>query len=271
MDFQMNHRWQAVRSGDGVELDFLVNGEVITHKHDAVVLALGGGSWKKSGSDGGWVDVLTDKGVGVTPLTAANCGWETPWSDFLLEKAEGLPLKNIMLYAGENSHHGELVITRYGIEGAPIYRLGHVLKQMTEPVVHLDMKPSFSKEELIQKMKPVKKQFLTEAKNRWKLSPAMMTILRDPALFPRWESVEALAEVVKRCPIKLTQPRPIDEAISSAGGVQWSELDENLMLKKLPHVYCAGEMLDWEAPTGGFLLQGCFATGTHVGKVISVV
>jgi len=160
----------------------------------------------------------------------------------------------------------ELVITKYGLEGGPIYRLGPAIKSLEEPEICIDLKPSFTEERLIAKMESAKRNLLKEAKIRWKLSPAAISILSSKQ---DWLSVPALAAEVKNCRIPLTRPRPLDEAISSSGGIQWSELDQNLMLKKIPGIYCAGEMLDWEAPTGGYLLQGCFATGHWVGKTLS--
>ena len=178
------------------------------------------------------------------------------------------PIKNIVVTAGEQSRQGELVITKYGLEGGPIYRLGPAIKALEAPEISIDLKPTFSEAQLTAKMESAKRNLLKEAKIRWKLSPAALTILESKQAKGEWLDVPQLARVVKNCRIKLTQSRPIEEAISSAGGIQWHELDDSLMLKKLPQVYCAGEMLDWEAPTGGYLLQACFATGTWVGKKV---
>ncbi len=258
-----------------IDLTNIENGATLTvkskdvesiHDFDSIILALGGGSWQSTGSDGSWLEIFNKHGIQTTPLTAANCGWHTHWHPSILEKAEGLPLKNIVVTAGENSRQGELVITKYGLEGGPIYRLGRYIKALESPQITIDFKPSFTIERLVAKMESAKRNLLHEAKLRWKLSPAVIAILDT---YPEWTSVEQLAKTVKACTLTLTHTRPIGEAISSAGGVKWSELDQNLMLKTLPHIYCAGEMLDWEAPTGGYLLQACFATGNWAGHQAS--
>ena len=155
------------------------------------------------------------------------------------------------------------MITRYGLEGAPIYALGRTLRGMDAPEVVIDFKPTFTIERLVQKMESARKNFYHEAQLRWKLSKGAGAIIQQ--LYGDMDSAQQLAEAVKSCRIPLIGARPIDEVISTSGGVAWSELDENLMLKKLPNVYCAGEMIDWEAPTGGFLMQACFATGNVAG------
>jgi len=262
--FHFRHEFRDLTADREITFDH--QGEQVTKQFDKIIFALGGGSWASTGSTGKWVKSFTELGIGVTPLSAANCGWEVDWSEQVLEKAEGLPLKNLIVSAGETRRRGELVITKYGLEGGPIYRLGPAIKSLSNPEIVIDFKPTFTVEELIAKMESAKPNLLKEAKYYWKLSPAVIAIL---SIRGKWDSVEKLAHEVKHCRIPLTQPRPIEEAISSAGGIQWSELDDNLMLKKLPGVYCAGEMLDWEAPTGGYLLQACFATGTRVGNAVA--
>lgn len=262
--FNFNHQLTDLSSNEkGATLKVKSQHIETEHRFDSIILALGGGSWKSTGSTGAWVEILNKKGIDVTPLSAANCGWHTDWHPSILDKAEGLPLKNILVHAGKASRHGELVITKYGLEGGPIYRLGPYIKALAKPQITIDFKPSFTTERLIAKMESAKCKLLHEAKLRWKLSPSVIAILEN---YPKWTSVDELAKTVKTCTIPLTHARPIDEAISSAGGVKWCELDQNLMLKKLPHIYCAGEMIDWEAPTGGYLLQACFATGNWAGK-----
>lgn len=259
--FQTSHRWLGFNDeGDAL---FNHEEESVSCKHDAVILALGGASWSQTGSNGQWVTILENLGVSVTPLTSANCGWEASWPEEVITEAEGLPLKNMVLTAGESSRRGELVLTRYGLEGGPIYRLGPAIKQLPTPHVVIDFKPDSSIEELVAKMGSVSRNFVREAKRRWKLDPATCSLLKHLPDRGPWQSSEQLAHEVKSCRIPLVKPRPIEESISSAGGVCWSELDRNLMLKKLSHVYVAGEMVDWEAPTGGYLLQACFATGSY--------
>ncbi len=264
--FEPKHRLLGiVREHDGsLKLSFESENGIKEARFDAVVLALGGGSWPMTGSDGQWIDLMHPHHIHTTPLTAANCGWEVPWSQDVLERSEGEALKNLSVRAGTTEVNGELVITHYGLEGGPIYQLGPAIKALPKPELVIDFKPSFSVSKLVAKMESAKRNFMAEARVRWKLSQPVCSILES--FYESFESAEELAVVVKACPIPLVKPRPIEEAISSAGGVAWEEVNDQLMLKKLPGVFCAGEMLDWEAPTGGYLMQGCFATGTLAGK-----
>ena len=262
--FKTNHRW--IRLDSNNILTFEHKDVTVTAQHDNVILALGGGSWPQTGSTGSWTEILGKHGIDITPLTSANCGWEVDWPESLLVDTEGLPLKNLLLTAGESTRRGELVITRYGLEGGPIYRLGPAIRSMGEPHIIIDFKPDMTTAELITRMGSVKRNFVREARRRLKLDPATCAILKHMPDRGPWKTVEQLAVEIKHCHIPLTRPRPIEEAISSAGGICWKELDEKLMIKKLPGIFVAGEMIDWEAPTGGYLLQACFATGTYVGR-----
>lgn len=266
VEFRLRHRWTAI--DEDRNLSFKHDGEAITDQHDAIVLALGGASWPRTGSTGGWTKILEASGIKITPLEPANCGWEVEWPDALLNEAEGLPLKNLSVTAGELSRKGELVITRYGLEGAPLYHLGPHIRNMAVPEIQIDFKPSHSAEELVNRLGQVRRNFVREAKRRWKLDPATASLLKHLPDRGPWTTSEQISQEVKHCRIPLIRPRPIEEAISTGGGVSWDELDQNLMLRKYPGVFVAGEMIDWEAPTGGYLLQGCFATGFHVGNAI---
>lgn len=258
--FAVNHRWIALDAGPPLRLDFTTPEGSRTCDADAVILALGGGSWPDTGSDGGWVEMLTQHGVSVAPLQPANCGWEFSWPAEVLSAAEGLPLKSIAARAGDIEVRGELLITKYGLEGGAIYQLGPALRASAKPELTIDLKPEHSAEQLRAKMGPVQRNLLAEARTRWRLSDAAHALLGMRAPFT---DVTALAATAKKLTLRLTGPRPIAEAISSAGGVRWSELDERLMLRRLPGVFVAGEMIDWEAPTGGYLIHGCLVTGTH--------
>jgi uncharacterized flavoprotein (TIGR03862 family) len=257
--FEMNHRCTSLTAKTPFEIGF-ANGAQTTA--DAVIFALGGGSWAKTGSDGLWQEMFAKLGIDQNSLEPANCGWEHEWPDQILQTAEGLPLKNIHVRAGETTAIGELMLTRYGLEGGAIYQLGSALRKMSKPAISIDFKPTFSHEQLIGKMQSARRNFLAEARVRWKLSEPAHAILSCKD----YPTVEALARDVKHFEIPLLRPRPIDEAISSAGGIRWSELDSSLMLHRLPGVFMAGEMIDWEAPTGGYLIQGCFATGTRAAN-----
>jgi len=261
--FKMNHRWVGLRKGEGIELDFETGESRISGRFDSVVLACGGASWPKTGSDGKWVERLEALGVLVEPLQSANCGWECDWTDETRALVEGKPLHNLEVRAGNHTEAGELMPTRYGFEGAPIYALGRTLREMTSPWIEIDFKPTFTIEHMVHKMESARRDFFKEARLRWKLTPAACAIIEQ--YYGVFDAAEPLAKVVKSCRIPLTQARSISEVISTAGGVSWNALDASLMLKEIPGVYCAGEMIDWEAPTGGYLIQGCFSSGSIAG------
>lgn len=227
----------------------------------SVVLALGGASWPETGSDGAWPPLLERHGIDVAPWQPANCGWEVEWAAAVLQEAEGLPIKNVQVKAGAESVSGELLLTRYGLEGGAIYRLGRTLRAMETPSITLDFKPQLSEEALLARAAGA--DWKSDWPRIWKLNPAAVALLRD-GIERDTSAADAVARL-KQFRIELLRPRPIAEAISSAGGVRWRELDDGLMLRKLPGVFVAGEMIDWEAPTGGYLLQGCFSTGTRAG------
>lgn len=265
--FALRHRWIGLRPGWPLALDFAVVADgPRTVEADAVVFALGGGSWPRTGSDGTWISALENLGVSVAPLTSANCGWELPWPPAVLTAAEGRPLKNLTARAGAVTATGELLVTGYGLEGGLIYQLGAALRAMSVPGIVIDFKPAHTVGRLVEKLGNCPRNFLAEARSRWKLDEAAFAILSNLPGHGPFTSAESLAMTVKGCALKLTGPRPLPEAISSAGGVRWRELDEHLMLRQLPGVFVAGEMIDWEAPTGGYLMQGCFATGTRAGQ-----
>ncbi len=257
VEIRPRHLWCELREGNVLVFS---NGVEVQAK--AIVFALGGGSWPKTGSDGGWLEKFQAMGVKCEPLVSSNCGWEVDWPEGLLEKSEGMPMKNIVVSAGSKQVAGELLITRYGLEGGTIYALGRELREMKEPVLEIDFKPTFSHQELLEKLGDGGGNLLELATRRWKLSEAARQVIG----LERVQSADELVARTKACRVSLKGPRPIAEAISSAGGVCWSEIDDQLMLKSLPGVFLCGEMINWDAPTGGYLLQGAFATGTRVGK-----
>jgi len=266
VQFALRHRWTGLRQSARWRVDFQSEDESRTFEADAVILALGGGSWPETGSDGGWVSVLEKLGVTVAPLMPANCGWGISWPPAVLAQAEGQPLKNISARAGEVTAAGELLVTKYGLEGGAIYQLGPALRAMPVPEIVIDFKPAHTVGQLVKKLGNCPRNFLAEARSRWKLSdPAFAILANLPGRAP-FTSAESLAATVKNCVLRLTGPRPLAEAISSAGGVCWSELDSLLMLRLLTGVFVDGEMIDWDATTGGYLMQGCFATGTRAAR-----
>lgn len=268
VEFQVGSRFTGLGRGpDGWRAEFQTDDRKSSLTAEAIVLALGGASWPDTGSDGTWPAILAAHGVDVAPWTPANCGWDVDWPSNLLARAEGLPIKNLTVRAGHESVSGELLITRHGLEGGAIYRLGRTLRAMTEPSLTIDFKPQLATEAMLERTAN-----LSAAQDwfrAWKLSPATVALL-ETFCVEDCNDRERLITQVKNFRLALRSLRPIAEAISSAGGVRWSELDEGLMLRKLPGVFVAGEMIDWEAPTGGYLLQGCFSTGTRAGRAAAV-
>ncbi len=250
------HLWRKLSPGNVLSFE---NGTEVCA--NAIIFALGGASWPKTGSDGVWWTTFMEMGISCVPLSAANCGWECAWSDSVLSLAEGKPIKNISVTAGQTSISGELLLTRYGLEGGTIYALGRELRAMADPAIIIDFKPTFTTQQLVAKLSAAKGDFLKYAIHCWKLSPPAAAILSRKS----YRDAEALAHEAKACRVTFERARPVHEAISSAGGISWDELDKTLMLKRLPGVFACGEMLNWEAPTGGYLLQGAFATGTRSG------
>ncbi|MFM2171857.1 MAG: hypothetical protein RI957_2086 [Verrucomicrobiota bacterium] len=257
----VRHRLLGWRVGSSFELLFSCPDGEVQVEADAVILALGGASWSITGSDGQWTEMLVQKGVAVRLWQAANCGWEVDWPQDLIPEIEGQPLKNLVASVGDIRATGELMLTRYGVEGGIIYQLGPALRAMPQPHVVLDLKPGCTESVLLRKMESVRKNVMDEAIQRWRLASPTQALLRWAAERDGCERVEDLARLAKSLTIPLLRPRPIDEAISSAGGVSWSEVNDDLSLNKIPGLFVAGEMMDWEAPTGGYLMQGCFATG----------
>ena len=246
------------------EVAFTTPQGAVTIGARAVIFALGGASWPQTGSDGGWVKLFAEAGVAVTPLAPANCGYEVDWSPEFLAQAEGLPLKNIVVRAGGESVAGELLITKYGLEGGALYQVGRALRAMAQPKIEIDLKPAFTVEQLAAKIRHAQgTHLLDQAARAWRLSRTAVALLQLRAPFA---SASELAALTNGYPLSLRGSRPIEEAISTAGGVCWEELNDYLMLKRSPGIFCAGEMIDWDAPTGGYLIQGCFATATRAAK-----
>ena len=242
---------------------------------DATVLALGGASWPHLGSDGAWTDTISDAGVGVAPLQPANCGFLVDWSDVFRSRFAGHPLKRLELSFGSHKVRGEAMVTETGLEGGGIYALSAPMREAIarsgEALLHIDLRPDVTRADLATRLAaPRAKQslstFLRKAAN---LSPAAIGLLQEAAVASaqRLAAMEAgaLADLAKAVPVRLTGVAPIAGAISTAGGIAFDALDEKFMLLRRPGVFAAGEMLDWEAPTGGYLLQACFATGAAAG------
>jgi uncharacterized flavoprotein (TIGR03862 family) len=275
--FHVRHRWLGWRE-DGALRFASPQGELAV-RADAVVLALGGGSWAKLGSDGAWVPLLAQRGVEVAPLLPSNCGFDKAggWSEHLRSRFAGQPLKTVALRftdaAGmDHERRGELMLSDTGIEGSLVYALSAPLRDTIAAqgsvTVQLDLAPDKTLERVVAEIAHPRgaRSLSSHLQSRAGIKGAKMALLREILSSAQLSDPVKLAHAIKSLPLTLAAPRPLDEAISSAGGVRFEVLDENLMLRDLPGVFCAGEMLDWEAPTGGYLLTACFASGRAAGQ-----
>lgn len=273
------HRWLGWSEQGDLNFSAQENGNAITKtiNADALVLALGGASWQRLGSNGAWVPLLRERSVQVNELVPSNCGFDVIWSEFLINQHAGAPLQGVGLSCVDAQGMprqilSEAIISAYGIEGTGIYALSKYLRENLaengSALLNIDLLPDFSPEKIVQKLnKPREKNSLSNfLRKQFNLSPVKLALLRELTSKQTFENPALLAMVIKKLSVTLTATRPIDEAISSAGGVAAKELDASYMLKKIPGVFCAGEMLDWDAPTGGYLLTGCFASGRAAGN-----
>ena len=267
----------------GVELrlrhrlvDFLPTGGVVVAdaegkrveiSAEAVILALGGASWPRLGSDGHWTALLGTKGIEVVPLEAANSGVAISWSRTLVERHAGAPLKRIAVSCGTATSRGEAIVTTSGLEGGAIYALSTALRRALQDhgsaALNIDLRPDISAEALAERLASARKGDTQSniLRKAGRLSPAAVAVLREGVANRLPGEPAALAGLIKAVPLVVTGLGAIEKAISAAGGLSWQEINAEFMLTKLPGVFCAGEMLDWEAPTGGYLLQACFASG----------
>lgn len=274
--FHVRHRWTGWDQQQ--QLVFATPESETTVKADAVLLALGGGSWSRLGSDGAWVPQLQQKGIAVAPLKAANCGFECDWSADFRSRFAGSPVKTVVASltdrdGNRTERQGEFVITERGIEGSLIYvfaaELRDQLEQNGESTLTLDLLPHKTAERIEQELRSRgAKSLSTQLKSKIGIDGVKAGLLRECLSKETFTSERLLAQAIKQFPLRVLRTTPMDEAISTAGGVCFSALNEQLMLQTLPGVFCAGEMLDWEAPTGGYLLTGCFASGFTAGHGI---
>ena len=284
--FHMRHRWQGWNAAQA--LRFAAPQGEVTHAADAVVLALGGGSWARLGSDGAWVPLLEQRGVTVAPLQPSNCGFDVGrvdqqgvlhagWSDFFRSRFAGQPLKTVALSVQSPEgalfeQAGEFVVTEGGVEGSLVYAASSAARELIaaqgQAIVHIDLQPgrtvAFVRDEVARPRGS--RSLSTHLKSRLGIDGVKAALLHE--LLPRDAIADParLATAIKALPLRLIATRPIDEAISTAGGVRFEALDAGLMLRDAPSVFCAGEMLDWEAPTGGYLLSACLASGLAAGR-----
>ncbi len=267
--FHLRHRWLGWGADGG--LRFATSAGEAALRADATVLALGGGSWARLGSDGAWVSLLQARGVEIEALRPANCGFEVSWSDHFRERYAGQPVKPVTAWLEDGAPlQGEFVVTEQGIEGGLIYVLSAPLRDAIVArgavTLHLDLVPNRDVPRLAQALaKPRGSQSMANHLRKQAGIEGVKAGLLREVLGKALPTAGELAAAIKDLPLTLSATRPLDEAISSAGGVSLAAMDQRLMLKALPGVFCAGEMLDWEAPTGGYLLTACFATGRAAG------
>lgn len=274
VQFHMRHRWLGWDQGT---LRFATpDGEVLVQA-DAVVLALGGASWARLGSDGAWVALLREKGLQVAPLQSANCGFDVGWSEYFRQRFAGQALTSVIAHVQDQSgemvaRQGQFVITGGGVEGSLIYALSANLRERItaagKAVLHLDLAPGKDIQRVRKEVMHPRgaRSLSSHLKSRLGLDNLKIALLHECLPPEYFQQPALLAEAIKFLPLNLLAPRPIDEAISSAGGVCFEALSPSLMARDMPGVFCAGEMLDWEAPTGGYLLTACFATGQQAGR-----
>lgn len=269
VQFHVRHRWKGWENGC---LVFDTPQGEVRIKPDATILALGGASWPKLGSNGNGVPWLEQNGVKIRPFLPANCGFIVNWSSHFREKFHGEPIKSVVLSFQDFKQKGEFVATRTGIEGSLIYTISSRLREEIESrgvaVISLDLIPQLTQDNLIKALSRSRgsKTLTNHIKITTGIQGVKMGLLHEFIAKDDLNNIAKLASAIKSLSIPLIALTAIDTAISSAGGICFEELDCNLMLRKMPGVFCAGEMLDWEAPTGGYLLTACFATGRAAGN-----
>src|SRR6202166_2533250 len=274
VQFALRHRWTGWAE-DG-RLSFATPAGMHNLEARATVLALGGASWPRLGSDGGWVDALAAKQVAISSLRPANCGFTVAWSDIFRDRFEGQPLKGVALSFGPHTMRGEATIAHRGIEGGAIYPLSADLREAIirsgKATLHIALRPDLETSDLVARLSASrgKQSFSNWLRKAAHLSPVGIGLLQEAAMASGLSlsslSAASLAGLINAVPVELNDIAPIARAISTAGGISFDELDADFMIRRLPGIFAAGEMLDWEAPTGGYLLQAAFATGAAAGR-----
>jgi hypothetical protein len=274
VQFALRHHWTGWDGNGHLSFETLDGPRAIEPR--AAVLALGGASWPRLGSDGAWAKALAAKGVAISPLVSANCGFTVAWSDIFRDRFEGQPLKGVALSFGAHTVRGEAMITKAGIEGGAVYALSGPLREAVLgkglASLQIALRPDLDRKALAARLSAprAKQSFSNWLRKAAHLSPVAIGLLQEAAMAVGASlsalSAEDLAERINAVPVELTGAAPIARAISTAGGIAFDELDADFMIRRLPGVFASGEMLDWEAPTGGYLLQASFATGAAAGR-----
>ena len=271
--FRVRHRW--IGWTETKDLLFQTPDGLQTCKPDATILALGGGSWPTLGSDGAWITLLENRGIACTALKPSNCGFDMDWSEHLSTRFAGTPLKSIVVSVGDQSVKGDVMMTQTGLEGGPIYALSALIRGQIEldgrATLHLDLCPDWTHDRLIKALSGPRgsRSLSSHLKRTTGLAAPALALLHEHTGPNMPQTAPEQAALIKALPLTAHRPRPLAEAISTAGGVSWGELDEGLQVKALPGLFVSGEMLDWEAPTGGYLLTGCLSTGYAAGIAAS--
>ena len=274
VDFHMRHRWLGW--DEAGRLRFATSQGEQSFGFDAVVLALGGGSWAQLGSNGAWVSLLEQRGVTVATLKPTNCGFDAKWSEHFRSRFAGEPLKSVVLSFTDSAgvvhrRQGEFVVTANGVEGSLIYAMSAALRDKIaahgDVLIYLDLMPGKDESQVIKEIAHPRgsRSMASHLQSRLGIKGVKSGLLRELLPAHSFSDPARLGSAIKALPLRLIAPRPLNEAISSAGGVVFEDLDDRLMIRSLPGVFCVGEMLDWEAPTGGYLLTACFASGRVAG------
>ena len=265
-------KYEHTFSGWDAENNLIVN-DAIIHS-DYTIFSLGGASWKITGSDGSWLETFQEKGVNTTPFEASNCAFKIDWNLDFIKENEGNPLKNIAISCADKTQKGEAVITKFGIEGNAIYALSPQirtqLKSEEKAMVYIDFKPTFSLEEVSNKIVNSSFKNTTQIlKKGLKLSPSQIELLKIYLSKEAYLDATILSKYIKKFPIEITGLGKLNAAISTVGGIELNAVDTHFQLHKIPNQFCIGEMLNWDAPTGGYLIQGCASSGVYLAKHIN--
>jgi uncharacterized flavoprotein (TIGR03862 family) len=253
------------------------NGLIFNEKEiiqsDIAVFAMGGGSWKVTGSDGTWLNIFNEKGIKTLPFKSSNCAFNIDWAEKFIQRHEGEPLKNISISINNKTQKGEAVITKSGIEGNAIYALsGEIQAELAskkEAIVYVDFKPTFDLRKVVEKINYSKSNITTTLKEKLKLPKVVVDLLKTTLAKEAFLNIERLANFIKHFPLEIKSAGLIDEAISTTGGIDLHEVKSNFELKKIEDQFCIGEMLDWNAPTGGYLIQACASMGAYLANELN--
>ncbi len=267
-------KFEHTFSGWNTENNTIINGKTITA--DYTVFSLGGGSWKITGSNGNWIDTFKEKEIKTVPFEASNCAFKIDWKPNFMNQNEGNPLKNITINCDGKTQKGEAVITKFGLEGNAIYALSpkirEQLKSEKKARIYIDFKPTFSLEEVTLKVKNSNFKNTTQIlKKELKLSTSQIDLLKTYLSKENYLNSEILAKYIKEFPLEITALGILDAAISTIGGIDLDAVDTNFQLRKIKNQFCIGEMLNWDTPTGGYLIQGCVSSGVYLAKYLNEI